>query len=194
MSKNKNKKYEKDIAIAEVVEVPKDAVSTSVVAGTPQNARIAVLNASNQTIYLSAGSSNNISDGGLVIKGPTIIEGETYEVVREVEFSGFVEADDSFDADLEIQSVWIQNDDIANYCLYLISSYYDMYYKSMSLKVSANPLIQVGDIARIKIKTYKIDFPEDQYWLVSSVSHKFSNGLTTDIILKPIKKIFDVVS
>lgn len=187
MAKNKNKKYEKILTVAEVVEVPKDAVSMSIVAGTPQDARIAVLNASNQTIYLSAGSSNNISGGGLIIKGPTVIEGETYEVFEELDTA-------SFDADLEIQSVWIQNDDIANYCLYIISSYYDMYYKNLSLKVSPNPLIQVGDIARVQIDTYKIDFPDTQYWLVSSVQHKFNKGLGTDIVLKPIKKIFDVAS
>lgn len=187
MAKNKNKKYEKDIAIAEVIEVPDDAVSRSIVAGTPQDGRVAVMNASNQTVYLSAGSSNNISDGGLIIKGPTIIEGETYEVSKELDTG-------SFDSDLEIQSVWIQNEDVANYCLYIISSYYDMYYKRLSLKIAPNPLIQVGDVAKVQIDTYKIDFSDTQYWLVSSVQHKFNKGLTTDIVLKPIKKIFDVAS
>jgi len=185
VAKNKNKSYEKILTIAEVIEVPDDAISKSIVAGTPQNARVAVMNASNQTIYLSAGSSNNISDGGLIIKGPTVIEGETYEVSKELDTG-------SFDSDLEIQSVWVQNEDIANYCLYIISSYYDMYYKNLSIKIASNPLVQVGDIAKVQINTYKIDFPDDQYWLVTSVKHKFDKGLSTDLILKPIKKIFDI--
>lgn len=185
MAKNKNKKYEKIIAIAEVIEVPDDAISTSIVAGTPQNGRVAVLNASNQTIYLSSGSSNDISDGGLIIRGPTIIEGETYEVSEEMDTQ-------SFSADLEIQSMWVQNEDIANYCLYIISSYYDMYYKNLSLKIAPNPLIQIGDIVKVKVETYKIDFPDTQYWIVSSVQHRFNKSLSTDIVVKPVKKIFDV--
>jgi len=185
MAKNKNQKYNKDLVVEEAIEVSEDAVSTSIVAGTPEDARLAVLNASNQTIYLSAGSSSSISGGGLIVRGPTIIEGETYEISEEFE-------EESFGTDLEIQSVWIQNEDIANYSLYIISSYYDMYYKNLSLKVSSNPLVQVGDIAKIKIQTYKINFPEDQYWLVSSVTHRFDKGLATDILLKPIKKIFDI--
>jgi hypothetical protein len=166
MAKNKNKKLNKILVLEEAIEVPEDAVSTSIVAGTPQDARIAVLNASNQTIYLSAGSSNNLSGGGLIVKGPTIIEGETYEVSEQLQLG-------SFDAELDIESVWVQNEDIANYSLYIISSYYDMYYKNLSLKVASNPLIQVGDLAKIKIKTYKIEFPETQYWIVSSITHKF---------------------
>jgi|LakMenE01Jun11ns_1017448.scaffolds.fasta_scaffold9953719_3 hypothetical protein len=182
----KNKKYSSKIAISETIEVPNDAVSISIVAGTPQDARVAVLNASNQTIYLSAGSSNTISaDSGLIVKGSTVIEGETYEIYEDIESP-------SFDSQLDIESVWIQNEDIANYCLYIISSYYDMYYKSLSLKISPNPLIQIGDLAKIKIKTYKVEFEESQYWIVSSVKHKFDKGMTTDIILKPVKKVFDI--
>jgi hypothetical protein len=67
-----------------------------------------------------------------------------------------------------------------------------MYYKSLSLKISPNPLIQIGDLAKIKIKTYKVEFEESQYWIVSSVKHKFDKGMTTDIILKPVKKVFDI--
>jgi hypothetical protein len=185
MAKTKNKKYNKILVIEEIVEVPEDAIATSIVAGTPQDARIAVLNASNQTIYLSAGSSNNISGGGLIVKGSTIIEGETYEVSEDLELG-------SFDAQLDVESVWIQNEEIANYCLYIISAYYDMYYKNLSLKISPNPLIQVGDLAKIKIKTYKVEFPETQYWIVSSIKQKFDKGLSTEIILKPVKKVFDL--
>lgn len=186
MSKKKNKKLNKILSLAETVKVPEDAVITSIVAGTPQDARIAVLNNGNQTVYLSTGSSNQLSGGGLIVRGPTIIEGETYEVSEDL-------YTDSFDSDLDIESVWIQNEDIANYSLYIISSYYDMYHKNLSLKISPNPLIQINDIAKIKIKTYKIEFPDTQYWIVSSVKHKFDKGLSTDVILKPVKKVFDAV-
>lgn len=181
-----NKNGNKLLQIEETVEVPPSSVITSIVAGTPQNARVAVLNAGNQSVYLSSGSNSIIEGSGLIVSGPTIIEGETYEISEDI-------GEGSSNSDLQIESVWVQNDELAQFSLYIISSAYDMYYKNIILSIAPNPLIQIGDIAQISIKTYSVNFPSDQYWIVSGIDHNFSNGLTTKLTLKPFKKIFSVV-
>ena len=179
-------KGNKLLQIEETVEVPPSSVITSVVAGNPQNARIAVLNAGNQSVYLSSGSSSIIQGSGLIVSGPTIVEGETYEISQDID-------ERSSNYDLQIESVWVQNDELAQFSLNIISASYDMYYRNISLSVAPNPLIQIGDIAQLSIKTYSVNFPSDQYWIVSGIDHNFSNGMTTNLTLKPFKKIFGMV-
>lgn len=180
------KNEEKDInflEVTDIVEVKESAVAISKVAGTTQDGRLAVLNASNQSIFLSSGGNSLLRGSGLFIKGRAIQEGETYQVSDTL-----YESHDN--SELDIETVWIQNDDAAEAVLSLIVKSFETRYKEINISLFGNPLVQIGDFVKVSYQTGKISFSSDDYWLVVGVTHSFSEGLKTDLILKPVKKIF----
>lgn len=171
------------LSIKEIVQIKESAVSISQVAGNPQTARIAVLNTSNQSIFLSSGGSSLLSGSGLIVKGRRIEEGETYEVSEKL--------DNSYnESELDIETVWIQNDEAAQAMLTLIVKSFDMRYREIEVSIFGNPLVQIGDFTRVLFTTGKIEFSSEDYWMVVGCTHSFGEGLKTDLVLKPVAKIF----
>lgn len=182
MAKEKKDKTNKILVVEETVEVKKSAVSISNVAGTPQDARIAILNTSNQAIFLSSGGNSLISGSGLFIKSKAVEEGDSYKVSQKL-------SDSNSDLEVELQTVWIQKDKSANSMLNLIVKAYDMKYKEISIEIFGNPLIQVGDFAKITYQTDNINFKDDEYWIITKINHSFSEGLKTTLVAKPLGDI-----
>lgn len=163
--------------------IGKNAVALSDVVGTPQTARFAALNMSNESIFLSEGDNNVLTAGGdgiFWVKGRTIVDGEENEISITLN-------DKSATGELIVETPWIQDSFTAQASLSLIAEAFETRYKSINVNIFGNPLIQVGDVAKFKYNTGKISFPEDKYYFVSKVSIAFENGgLTTSIRLNPI--------
>lgn len=171
------------LVVKNIVKVKESAVSISQVAGTPQNARIAVLNTSNQSIFLSSGGNSLLSGSGLIVQGKRLEEGEIHELSENL--------DGSYDeSELDIETVWIQSDDAAQAMLTLIVKSFDMRYKEIQVSIFGNPLVQIGDFVRLSFKTGKVEFSSEDYWMVVGCTQSFEEGLKTDLILKPVTRIF----
>jgi hypothetical protein len=165
-------------------QVKPNAVAKSVVAGTPQRARFALMNMANESIYLSEGETSVLSGSGegiLWVKARTLIDGESYEVSRKI-------SDKSANGDVTIETNWIQNDTSAEAALSLITDSFDFKFKSVTVQIFGNPLIQLGDLVKLTYKTGKISFDDSKYYIVTKVSQSFDIGLSTTVSLSPVNK------
>lgn len=185
--KNEDKNPNNVVNLAK--KVTKNAIATSIVSGTPQSARFALMNMSGQSIYISEGNSDVItagSEGILFISARTIIEGEPYDVSRSI-------PDKSSSGELIVESPWIQNEQSANASLSLISSSFETKYKSIEIQLFGNPLIQLGDLVKFNYEINKVASSEDEYYIVSRISHNFDGGLSTTITINPVIKSFEMI-
>jgi hypothetical protein len=166
-------------------QVKPNAVAKSVVAGTPQRARFALMNMANESVYLSEGETSVLSGSGegiLWVKARTVVDGESYEVSRNIQ-------DKSGNGNVTIETNWIQNDSSANAALALITDSFDFKFKSVTAQIFGNPLIQIGDLVKLTYDTGKISFDESKYYMVTKVSHTFDLGLSTTVRLSPVNKV-----
>jgi hypothetical protein len=86
---------------------------------------------------------------------------------------------------VQLDSEWIQSKDAANKMLLTIEKALDGFSKDVSLSIYGNPLIQVGDVVTL---TYSLAGLNQQKYVVHSISHSFSEGLDTKILLNMIDK------
>lgn len=170
--------------------IPKNAVAVSTVAGTPQNARFALMNLSNESIYISEGDTDVLTGSGeglLWLKARTIVEGEPFEVSQNID-------DKSSSGELIIESTWVQNENIANAALSLISSSFKTRYKSIEVEIFGNPLIQLGDLVKFTYDIGQVVPDQDEYYYVSKVIHTVEQGgMSTTVTLNPVTKSFEMV-
>lgn len=171
-------------------QIPRNAVAVSTVAGTPQTARFALLNLSNESIYISEGDTNVLTGSGeglLWVKSRTIVEGDPYEISRDVD-------DKSSSGELIIETNWVQNDNVAESSLSLITSSFETRYRSIEVKIFGNPTVQLGDLVKFTYDINQITSDADEYYYVSKVSHNFEEGgLETTLLINPVIKSFGMV-
>jgi hypothetical protein len=84
----------------------------------------------------------------------------------------------------QIDSEWIQSRQAANKILASINAGLEGLSKTTSLRIYGNPLIQVGDVVTL---TYPLSGINQQKYFVHSINQSFSNGLSTDLVLKTLK-------
>jgi hypothetical protein len=171
-------------------QVGRGAVALSGVYGTPQTARFAALNTTNETVYL------NISDGGDTISGAengllqvvanTVSAGDSYEIVRNI--SG---GKNSYE--ISIDTEMIQSQSQAEAVASMISRSFSYRYKAINVKIFGNPLIQIGDIVKFNFYSGKVTSSSDEYYIVTKVSHDFNQGLDTTLTIKPLIQTVAVV-
>lgn len=179
------------IISSNVKKISPDALGKSLVYGTPQTARFAVMNLTNETIFLSEGNETDLidrtGDGLLYLSADVIEEGDAVEVSRNTNIQNATN-------DLNIQTVWVQDPETANSILNLISDSLDSQYKEIEIEIFANPLVQIGDLVKINSKINKITFSQNDYFIVTRINHRFSGGgLNTNIAVKPIKETFKMI-
>lgn len=170
-------------------QVKPNAVAKSIVAGTPQRARFALMNMSNESVYISEGETSILSGSGeglLWIKARSVVEGETFEVSRSID-------DKSGSGELSIDAPWVQNESTAIATLSLISESFDSIFKSVNVEIFGNPLVQLGDLVKLTFDVGKISFTASKYYIVSKINQSFDVGLTTSLVLNPVNKSFEMV-
>lgn len=176
--------------VALVTRVGASALGKSEVVGTPQGARFAIINLTNESIFLSDGDLNIIdrSNSGLFYVSANAIEiGDPIELKRSTNIK-------NASNELTIDTSWVQDEDTAGSVLNIISDGLNSNYIRVILQVFGNPLVQTGDIVQIKSRVYKLNISSDDYFIVTRVNHTFSsNGLSTQIELKPIKETLRMI-
>jgi hypothetical protein len=169
--------------------VESDAVATSVVAGTPQTARFAVVNAGNESVYLSEGDTSVLitSEEIFYVESNVIQRGEPVQISINTK-------NRNAEKEIEIQTLWVQDDTTAQSILGYIAENMDTQYSSITLSVYGNPLVQLGDFVTIESRVNKISFPANSYFVVTAISQEIGQGgLSTTLTVKPIKETFKVV-
>lgn len=185
---DKPKKNIPDVAL--VTKVGKTALGKSEVMGTPQTGRFAIMNLTNESVFISDGDLNVLdrsSSGLFYINSNAIESGDPVQLRRS---TGVKNATN----ELSIDSLWVQDDDTAGAVLNIISDSLNTHYTRIILQVFGNPLIQTGDIVQILSRVYKIKIDSSDYFIVNRINHAFSStGLTTQIELRPIKETLRMI-
>jgi hypothetical protein len=86
---------------------------------------------------------------------------------------------------VQLDSEWIQSKQAAYKMLKVVQRGIEGFSKNVSLNIFGNPLIQVGDIVNL---SYSLNGIVSQRYLVHSVDHEFSQGLSTSLNLKRIQE------
>lgn len=170
--------------------VGKGAVSLSGVYGTTQTARFAAMNLSNETVFLNAEGFgdvlNGAEDGLLQIVANTVIPGDQYELKKLVPGGR-----NSYEITIDTESV--QSESQAEAVASMISRSFSYQYKSISVKIFGNPLIQIGDIVKFNFYSGKVTSSTNDYYIVTRISHDFDGGLSTTLTIKPLIQTVSVV-
>lgn len=85
---------------------------------------------------------------------------------------------------IQLDSEWIQSKNAAYKTLKIIEMGLEGFSKEVTLNVFGNPLIQTGDIITL---SYSLNGISQQRYVVHSVSHSFSQGLSTTLKLNRIQ-------
>ena len=85
----------------------------------------------------------------------------------------------------QLDSEWIQSKQAAHKMLKVVQKGIEGFSKNVSLNIFGNPLVQVGDVVSL---SYSLNGISEQRYLVHSVSHSFSQGLSTSLNLKRIQE------
>lgn len=143
-------------------------------------ARMAIANGSPHMVYLKK-DSNDVNKATVVLNLWTqeIIAPSDPEIIESIiDYSNLSET-------VQVDSEWIQSKQAAYKTLKVIQRGMEGFSKNVSLSIFGNPLIQVGDTVTL---SYSLNGIVGQRYLVHSVSHSFSQGLSTSLNLKRIQE------
>gem|GEM_PF-5265941 len=176
MAKEEDKEL---IAKQSIRRVKKNAIGVSRIAGTPQTARFAVMNLTNESIYLSQDSGGQITDSQLSLKARVISLGDQKEYRIQV-------PDGDAGYDLTIESELVQSELQAKEISSMISRSFNRKFNSIELKIFGNPLLEIGDIVVFNYENKNIQSKNDEYYVITRINNDFSEGLQTSITIKPL--------
>lgn len=174
------------IATNEFRKIDKKSLAKSIVVGTPQTARFALLNLATETIYLTSDEQALTPNPQLYIKANIIVPGDSYEISREIPNA-------SGNYEIQIESNYIQSKEQAETILRMISKSISNPTKSISVKIFGNPLVQLGDIVKFNFFTNKIESDSSEYYIIQKIQHEYNNGLSTTLTIKPLIESVSVV-
>lgn len=168
----------------ETVDLKSNIVQSSV-KETSQKIKFILVNNSlnNQTIYLTRGPFQSIvnDSGWFEVTGSPIVK------ISDQKFS--LDIPDGDSSDLSVESKLIQEKSQATEIGQNIAK--NFFYKKTTYEVQifGNPYIQIGDVVNFIYNYGKINIntPTKRY-LVISVNHEFSNGISTTIKIRPLEK------
>ena len=82
---------------------------------------------------------------------------------------------------VQLDSEWIQSKTAAYKLLKIVEMGVEGFSKTVSVNIFGNPLIQIGDVVTL---SYSLNGIDEQKHVVTSVSHSFDQGLSTQVVLK----------
>lgn len=160
--------------------VTQESVAYSTPLNTGFRARMALANNSPHMVLLT-------NEPNEVVKTKTNLKLWTNEIIASSE-PDVLEAliDEANQNDVaQLDSEWIQSRFAGQKMLKIVESGLDGFATTVNLEIFGNPLIQIGDPV---ILSYNLNGIEDQRYVVTAVSHSFSNGLSTSLTLSRIKQ------
>lgn len=167
----------------------KDSVQMSNISATPFRLSFAIVNTDNQLTYLSA---ENLNLGGTF--EPISVTSTYNKLTDPVTIEKIIDAS-SIGNSIQMSTKWVQTQRDAKELLEKIAFLANTFNNEISVSIYGNPLIQVGDTCQFiySLKGIGYDILNDRIvkrcYLVKSVGQNFNNGLTTELILKPLFQI-----
>ena len=155
--------------------------SYSKVAMTPFRSRFAVVNNHNQILWLKAPGDNI---GNLTIF-PLQIQANYQFLTNQIVLEKVIDRKYS-NTSVQLTTDWVQGENDAYRILLDSASLLTGFHKEISIQVFGNPLIQVGDFCKFTYSLKRIGTQSPTYYFVKSVTQSYNNGLTTQLILKPM--------
>jgi len=155
--------------------------SYSKLAITPFRSRFAVVNNHNQIIWLKAPGDNI---GNLTIF-PIQIQANYQFLTNQVVLEKIIDKKYA-NTSVQMTTDWIQGENDAYRILLDSASLLTGFHKEISLQVFGNPLIQLGDFCKFTYVLKRIGTLTPTYYFVKSISQSYNNGLTTQLVLKPM--------
>ena len=158
---------------------------------TPFKFSMIVVNNSknNELIYLSKDDGN--IGNGVTFDAPFALSAETLSLNTNPILKKIINPSNISNS-TALTTIWIQSTEQANDLIDKIVYLTNVFSTEISVELFGNPLIQVGDIARMVYSLKKIGFnPEVTnqtlvYFLVKEVNQDFSGGLKTTLKLRPL--------
>lgn len=147
---------------------------------TPFSTRFAIVNNSNEFIWLKSDSDTSINPLQIHSKNQELSQERVIERVIDPNYT---------QSTIELQSKWFASEEEAEKILDLLSKSNESFYTTISLSIFGNPLIQVGDFVQLKysLKKLGLDSSSPLICLVTSVNQGFSGGVNnTQLTLKPL--------
>ena len=156
------------------------SLSYSTPLNTGFRAKMAIANNTSHMVYLNKESDSlNQFTVKLNLWTHEIIAPSDPEIVEKViDQSNVTEV-------VQLDSPWIQSKDVANKLLGVIQKGIDGFSRDTTIQIFGNPLIQVGDIISL---SYGLAGLNLQKYLVHSVTHNFSQGLKTTLVLNMLDR------
>ena len=160
--------------------VTQESVAYSTPLNTGFRARMALANNSPHVVLLT-------NEPNEIVKTKVNLKLWTNEIIAPSE-PDILEAliDDSNQNDVaQLDSEWVQSRLAGQKMLKIVESALDGFATTVTLEIFGNPLIQIGDPIDL---SYDLNGIEDQRYVVTAVSHSFSDGLSTSLTLSRIKQ------
>jgi hypothetical protein len=156
------------------------SLSYSTTLNTGFRAKMAIANNTSHMVYLNKDSDSlNQFTIKLNLWTHEIIAPSDPEIVEKViDQSNITEV-------VQLDSPWIQSKDVANKLLNVVQKGIDGFSRDTTIQIFGNPLIQVGDIISL---SYGLAGLNLQKYLVHSVTHNFSQGLKTTLVLNMLDR------
>jgi hypothetical protein len=155
--------------------------SYSKIAMTPFRSRFAVVNNHNQIIWLKAPGDNI---GNLTIF-PLQIQANYQFLTNQIVLEKVIDRKYA-NTSVQMTTDWIQGENDATRILLDSASLLTGFHKEISIQVFGNPLIQIGDFCKFTYSLKRMGTQSPSYYFVKTVTQSYNNGLTTQLILKPM--------
>jgi len=169
-----------DQAYAQTQNIDEYALSFSTPINTGFRAKFAVANNSPQMIYLARKPDDKVHvDSRFTLFTHEIVGPSDPQIIERI-------TDRSNATEIaQVDSPWIQSQEAAQRLLSVIEKGFDGFSKDTTVQIFGNPLVQVGDVITINYSLSKLN---QQKYAVHSVSHNFSQGLKTTLVLNMIDR------
>jgi hypothetical protein len=170
---NKTAKFQKRL-------VDEYSVSYSTLSNTGHRGKIALANNASHIVYIKkdADEVNNFAINFTMWTNQAIVPSDPELIEKILDMGNASEV-------MQMDSRWIQSKDAAYKIMKIIEFGMTGFSKDIRLSLFGNPLIQVGDVI---LFTYNLKGITQEKCVVSSVSHSFSNGLSTSVVLNRLEE------
>lgn len=160
--------------------VDKYAIAYSTLSNTGHRGRIALANNSSHIVYIKKDAEpvNNFAINFTMWTNQAIVPSDPELIEKIIDVGNASEV-------MQMDTKWIQSKEAAYKIMKTIEFGMNGFSKDIGLSVFGNPLIQVGDVITL---TYSLKGVFQQKCVVTSVSHSFSNGLSTSLTLNRLEE------
>ena len=165
-------------AVSRFTDVHQNYLAYSDVQHTGFRGRVAVINSTNQGVWLSiTASANNTAENKFAIKTHDLIAlGEEVTISKVFDESNLSES-------IEISSNWVQSRSAAIGILNHIFKTVDGFSRDTRVSIYGNPLFEIGDVVKV---SYSLKNIKDQIYFVQGIQQTFSTGIQTVLTLNQI--------